>query len=69
MVGGAQQSLFFLGLPNLKKLCCVTLSLQEEDEEPRSKQIKTCRELVLLYSDILASPALDSFNEITVVMA
>ncbi|XP_044195140.1 uncharacterized protein C18orf63 isoform X3 [Thunnus albacares] len=69
MVGGAQQSSFFLGLPNLKKLCCVTLSLQEEDEEPRSKQIKTCRELVLLYSDILASPALDSFNEITVVMA
>ncbi|XP_042255519.1 uncharacterized protein C18orf63 isoform X4 [Thunnus maccoyii] len=69
MVGGAQQSLFFLGLPNLKKLCCVTLSLQEEDEEPRSKQIKTCRELVLLYSDILASPALDSFSEITVVMA
>ncbi|XP_053198068.1 uncharacterized protein C18orf63-like [Scomber japonicus] len=69
MSGGVQQSLFFLGLPDLKKLCCVTLSLKEEDEEQRSRQIKTCRELVLLYSDILASPALDSFNEITAVMA
>ncbi|KAI3355550.1 hypothetical protein L3Q82_018377 [Scortum barcoo] len=68
MSGAVQQSLFFLGLPDLKKLCCVDLTLQE-DEEPRNKQIKTCRELVLLYSDILASPALDSFTEITVVMA
>uniref|UniRef100_A0A3P8RYP4 DUF4708 domain-containing protein n=1 Tax=Amphiprion percula TaxID=161767 RepID=A0A3P8RYP4_AMPPE len=42
MSGGIQQSLFFLGLPDLKKLVCVTLSLQYEDEEPRSKQIKTC---------------------------
>uniref|UniRef100_A0A3B4UW09 DUF4708 domain-containing protein n=1 Tax=Seriola dumerili TaxID=41447 RepID=A0A3B4UW09_SERDU len=69
MSGGVQQSLFFLGLPDLKKLVCVTLTLQEEDEEPRSKQIKTCRELVLLYSDVLASPALDSFTDIMVVMA
>ncbi|XP_045901408.1 uncharacterized protein C18orf63 [Micropterus dolomieu] len=65
---GVQQSLFFLGLPDLKKLCCITLTLQE-DEELRSKQIKTCRELVLLYSDVLASPALDSFTDITAVMA
>ncbi|XP_047193825.1 uncharacterized protein C18orf63 [Hippoglossus stenolepis] len=66
-MSGVQQSLFFLGLPDLKNLVCVTLTLF--DEEPRSKQIKTCRELVLLYSDILASPALDSFTDITVVMA
>ncbi|XP_071399647.1 uncharacterized protein C18orf63 homolog [Centroberyx affinis] len=69
MSGGGQQSLFFLSLPELRKLCCVSLSLQEEEEESRSKQMKTCRELVLLYSDILASPALDSFTQITVVMA
>lgn len=43
MSGGVQQSMFFLGLPDLKKLCCITLTLQEEDEELRSKQIKTCR--------------------------
>ncbi|XP_074478091.1 uncharacterized protein C18orf63 homolog isoform X2 [Sebastes fasciatus] len=70
MSGGVQQSsMFFLSLPDLKKLCCVTLTLQEDAEELRSKQIKTCRELVLLYSDILASPALDSFTDITAVMA
>ncbi|KAJ4923924.1 hypothetical protein JOQ06_028179 [Pogonophryne albipinna] len=67
-MSGLQKSIFFLGLPDLKKLRCVSLSLQES-EEPRSSQIKTCRQLVLLYSDILASPALDSFTDITVVMA
>uniref|UniRef100_A0A3B4Z345 DUF4708 domain-containing protein n=1 Tax=Stegastes partitus TaxID=144197 RepID=A0A3B4Z345_9TELE len=42
MSGGVQQSLVFLRLPDLKKLVCVTLSLQEEDEDARSKQIQTC---------------------------
>ncbi|XP_039646713.1 uncharacterized protein C18orf63 isoform X2 [Perca fluviatilis] len=69
MSGGVQQQqLYFLGLPDLKKLCCVTMALPE-DQELRSRQIKTCRELILLYSDIVASPALDSLSEITVVMA
>ncbi|XP_070709476.1 uncharacterized protein C18orf63 homolog [Pempheris klunzingeri] len=69
MSAGVQQSMFFLGLPDLKKLVCVTVTLPEDDQDLRSKQIKTCRELVLLYSDVLASPALDSFTEISVVMA
>uniref|UniRef100_A0A8P4GMM1 Si:ch211-152c8.2 n=2 Tax=Dicentrarchus labrax TaxID=13489 RepID=A0A8P4GMM1_DICLA len=69
MSAGGQRPMFFLGLPDLKKLLCVSLTLQQDDDELRSKQIKTCRELVLLYSDILASPALDSFTEITVVTA
>ncbi|KAM6971580.1 uncharacterized protein C18orf63 homolog [Tautogolabrus adspersus] len=69
MSGGVHQSMFFLELPDLKKLCCISLTLQEEGEEPRSKQIKICRELVLLYSDVVAFPALDSFTEITAVMA
>lgn len=43
MSGALQPSLFFLGLPDLSKLVCVTLSIQEENEEPRSKQLKTCR--------------------------
>uniref|UniRef100_A0A8C6LPU2 Si:ch211-152c8.2 n=1 Tax=Nothobranchius furzeri TaxID=105023 RepID=A0A8C6LPU2_NOTFU len=64
------KSLFFLGLPELKKLVCVTLSLQDEDDqEPRSKQMKACRALVLLYSDLLACPSLDSFTGIRAVMA
>ncbi|XP_074549413.1 uncharacterized protein C18orf63 homolog [Halichoeres trimaculatus] len=69
-MSGAHQSMYFLGLPDLKKLCSITLTLQEEEgEELRTKQIKTCRELVLLHSDVLASPALDSLTEITAVMA
>ncbi|XP_056155238.1 uncharacterized protein C18orf63 [Lampris incognitus] len=63
------QSFFFVSLPELRRLVCVSLSLQEEGGEARSTQIKTCRELVLLYADVLASPALDSFTEITLVMA
>ncbi|XP_067341518.1 uncharacterized protein C18orf63-like isoform X2 [Channa argus] len=69
MSGRVQQLLFFLRLPDLRKLVFITLSLQGKEEEPRSQQIKICRELVLLYSDILASPALDSFTDITVVLA
>ncbi|XP_069580030.1 uncharacterized protein C18orf63 homolog [Brachyistius frenatus] len=68
-MSGGQQSLLLLGLPDLKKMLCVGLSLQPDAKELRSRQIKTCRELVLLYSDILASPALDSFTDITAVMA
>ncbi|XP_031164480.1 mucin-5AC isoform X2 [Sander lucioperca] len=68
MSAGVQQQLYFLTLPDLKKLISVTLTLPE-DEDLRSRQIKTSRELILLYSDILASPALDSLSEITVVMA
>ncbi|XP_068593270.1 uncharacterized protein C18orf63 homolog isoform X2 [Cebidichthys violaceus] len=60
-------SLWFLGLPVLKDLVSVSVTLQQEDEDLRSTRIKTCRELVLLYSDILASPALDSFSDITVI--
>ncbi|KAM4605971.1 uncharacterized protein C18orf63 homolog [Polymixia lowei] len=69
MSGGREQSLFFVSVPDLKRLCCLTVSLHEDEGQLRDKQIKTCRELVLLYSDILASPALDSFTEITLVMA
>ncbi|XP_055006670.1 uncharacterized protein LOC110163973 [Boleophthalmus pectinirostris] len=68
-MSGVQPSLFFVSLPDLKSLCCVTLKLQDDYEEPRTKQITTCRELVLLFSDVLAAPALDSFTEITAVMA
>nr|XP_020477532.1 uncharacterized protein C18orf63 homolog isoform X2 [Monopterus albus] len=63
------QHLFFLGLPDLGQLVCTTLTLQEEEDEPRNKQIKACRKLVLLYKDVLASPAQDSVTGITVVMA
>ncbi|XP_028288995.1 uncharacterized protein C18orf63 homolog [Parambassis ranga] len=69
MSGSIPPSIFFLGLPDLKNLVSVTLTVRGQDEDVRSKQIKTCRELVLLYSDVLACPALDSFSDITVVIA
>ncbi|KAG5851087.1 hypothetical protein ANANG_G00089290 [Anguilla anguilla] len=66
-----EQNLFFLNLPDARKLCCVTLSLLfgHDDGELRNTQVKSCRELLSLYPDILASPALESFEEITVIMA
>ncbi|PWA32845.1 hypothetical protein CCH79_00019299, partial [Gambusia affinis] len=70
MSGVGPKSLFFLGLPDLSQLVCVTLSPQEEEQqEPRTNQIQTCRELLLLYSDILACPALDSITDVTAVMS
>ncbi|KAK7882982.1 hypothetical protein WMY93_029156 [Mugilogobius chulae] len=68
-MSGVQPALFFVSLPDLKSLCCVTLTLHDDYEEPRTKQMTTCRELVLLFSNVLAAPALDSFTEITAVMA
>ncbi|KAL1006782.1 hypothetical protein UPYG_G00077020 [Umbra pygmaea] len=63
-----EQSLMFVSLPDLRKLCCVTVSLQSDDEEVRTKQMKTCRELMLLYADIICSPAVGSLSEIIAVM-
>ncbi|KAG9347711.1 hypothetical protein JZ751_003724, partial [Albula glossodonta] len=66
-----EQNLFFLNLPDLRKLCCVSLSLccGSDDGEQRNTQVKMCRDLLGLYPDILASPALESFGEVTVIMA
>ncbi|XP_046880132.1 uncharacterized protein C18orf63-like [Hypomesus transpacificus] len=67
---GVDQALFFVSLPDLRKLCSVIVTVQVEDvEELRNTQVKTCRELLLLYSEILASPVLDYYGEILVVMA
>ncbi|XP_038123744.1 uncharacterized protein C18orf63-like [Cyprinodon tularosa] len=68
MSRSGSKSLFFLGLPDLDQLVCVRLSQSpDEEEELRSNQIRICRELVLLHSDILACPALDSISDITAV--
>ncbi|XP_028822743.1 uncharacterized protein C18orf63 homolog isoform X2 [Denticeps clupeoides] len=71
MGSGCAQSLYFIALPDLRKLCCVYLSLPNEDGDEgaqRNHQVKMCRELVLMHADIIASPALGSFQEIVVVM-
>ncbi|XP_073686420.1 uncharacterized protein C18orf63 homolog [Garra rufa] len=70
MSGSGAQSLFFLSLPDLRNLCCVNLFFPNTDDEGelRNKQVQTCRELVLLHTDIVASPVLGHFGGITVIM-
>nr|XP_015210130.1 PREDICTED: uncharacterized protein C18orf63 homolog isoform X1 [Lepisosteus oculatus]XP_015210131.1 PREDICTED: uncharacterized protein C18orf63 homolog isoform X1 [Lepisosteus oculatus] len=65
------QSLFFITLPDLRKLCSVNISqlCDPDDGETRNNQIRICRELLFLCPELLASPVLDSFGEITVIMA
>ncbi|XP_027506650.1 uncharacterized protein C18orf63 homolog isoform X7 [Corapipo altera] len=65
------QSLFFVSLPELQKLCAatVTLSSQIPEAETRSSQIKTCRQLLFLYQEILSAPIIGTLNQISVVMA
>uniref|UniRef100_A0A8C9MYF1 Chromosome 18 open reading frame 63 n=1 Tax=Serinus canaria TaxID=9135 RepID=A0A8C9MYF1_SERCA len=65
------QSLFFVSLPELQKLCAatVTLSTQIPETETRSTQIKTCRQLLFLYQEILSAPVMGTLNQISVVMA
>ncbi|XP_017674963.1 PREDICTED: uncharacterized protein C18orf63 homolog isoform X6 [Lepidothrix coronata] len=65
------QSLFFVSLPELQKLCAatVTLSSQVPEAETRSTQIKTCRQLLFLYQEILSAPVIGTLNQISVVMA
>ncbi|KAK7118024.1 hypothetical protein R3I94_021762 [Phoxinus phoxinus] len=70
MSGSRTQSLFFLSLPDLRNLCCVNLFFPTsyDEGELRNKQLKTCRELVLLHSDVVASPLLGFCGGITVIM-
>ncbi|XP_043082912.1 uncharacterized protein C18orf63-like isoform X2 [Puntigrus tetrazona] len=70
MSGSGTRSLFFLDLPDLRNLCCVNLFFPNsyDETELRNKQVKTCRELVLKHSDIVASPVLGHFGGITVIM-
>ncbi|XP_008072134.1 uncharacterized protein C18orf63 homolog [Carlito syrichta] len=66
-----QQSLFFIALPDLRKLCAVRIILRNEvtDTEIKSTQMKMCRQLLVLHQDILTSPVAGLVNQIWVVMA
>nr|XP_048693187.1 uncharacterized protein C18orf63 homolog [Caretta caretta] len=65
------QSLFFVSLPALQKLCAikVTLSSKLAENEVRNTQMKICRQLLFLHQDILSSPVPGTLNQISVVMA
>ncbi|KAM6374664.1 uncharacterized protein C18orf63 homolog [Alca torda] len=71
MNDSSHQSLFFVSLPELQKLCAttVTLSSQIPETETRNTQIKICRQLLFLYQDILSAPVIGTLNQISVVMA
>ncbi|XP_070309071.1 uncharacterized protein C18orf63 homolog isoform X2 [Odocoileus virginianus] len=71
MNASKQQSLFFITLPDLHKLCAVKIILNNgvADTEIRSRQMKICRQLLFLHQDILTSPVLGIFTQIWVVMA
>ncbi|OPJ68485.1 hypothetical protein AV530_006116 [Patagioenas fasciata monilis] len=64
------QSLFFVSLPELQKLCATTVTLNSwiPEAETRSTQIKICRQLLFLYQDILSAPVIGTLNQISVVM-
>ncbi|XP_055454748.1 uncharacterized protein C18orf63 homolog [Psammomys obesus] len=66
-----QQSLFFVILPDLHKLCAVQITLNSSvaETEMRSTQIKMCRQLLLLHEDILTAPVPGIVNQIWVVMS
>ncbi|XP_005373135.1 PREDICTED: uncharacterized protein C18orf63 homolog [Chinchilla lanigera] len=66
-----QQSLFFITLPDIHKLCAVPIILSNRvtDTDIRSTQMKMCRQLLLLHEDILAAPVPGIFSQIWVVMA
>ncbi|KFO78645.1 Uncharacterized protein C18orf63, partial [Cuculus canorus] len=71
MNGTRQQSLFFVSLPELQKLCATTITLNSQipETEIRSTQIKICRQLLFLHQDILSAPVIGTLSQISVVMA
>ncbi|KAM9633257.1 uncharacterized protein C18orf63 homolog [Trichechus inunguis] len=71
MSDSRQQSLFFITVPDLHRLCAVRLILSNgvADTEIRSIQMKMCRQLLFLHQDILTSPVPGILNQIWVVMA
>ncbi|KGL84108.1 Uncharacterized protein C18orf63, partial [Tinamus guttatus] len=65
------QSLFFVSLPELEKLCAITVTLSPQlaESEIRNAQIKICRQLLFMHQDILSAPVIGTLNQISVVMA
>ncbi|KFV78872.1 Uncharacterized protein C18orf63 [Struthio camelus australis] len=71
MNGSRHQSLFFVSLPELQKLCAITVTLSSQlpETEIRNTQIKICRQLLFMHQDILSAPVIGTLNQISVVMA
>ncbi|XP_051784715.1 uncharacterized protein C18orf63 [Erpetoichthys calabaricus] len=69
--GKNQKSLFFVSLPEFRKLCTVRISFSSNssNNDIRSKQMKICRELVLLFPGILVSPGQETCSELITIMS
>ncbi|KAJ7338629.1 hypothetical protein JRQ81_012531 [Phrynocephalus forsythii] len=65
-----RQSLFFISLPELQKLCAVKVTVYSEQAatEIRTAQRRMCRQLLFLHQDILSSPVPGTLNQVSVVM-
>uniref|UniRef100_A0A6J0U9L8 Uncharacterized protein C18orf63 homolog isoform X1 n=2 Tax=Pogona vitticeps TaxID=103695 RepID=A0A6J0U9L8_9SAUR len=65
-----RQSLFFIRLPELQKLCAVkvTVCSQLAVTEIRTAQRRMCRQILFLHQDVLSSPVPGTLNQISVVM-
>ncbi|XP_069776332.1 uncharacterized protein C18orf63 homolog isoform X2 [Narcine bancroftii] len=60
------QSLFFISLPDLRKLCGTTVILNCDDADAKTLQTLKCRELLFLYPEVLAAPG--EHKEVRVIM-
>ncbi|XP_047667604.1 uncharacterized protein C18orf63 isoform X1 [Tachysurus fulvidraco] len=74
MTGYSEKCLFFIPVPDLKKLYSVFLSFYNfsshaDEGELRNRQVKTCREVLRLHSDVIASPVLGPYGGIRVIMS
>ncbi|XP_035678904.1 uncharacterized protein LOC118417449 [Branchiostoma floridae] len=72
-----QALLFFSSLPDLKKLCVITLTVKKAAKTPTSSgpatgkfqlQITKCRELIFTEAGILASPSVDDYDTINIIV-
>ncbi|GAA6091424.1 uncharacterized protein C18orf63 isoform X1 [Tachysurus ichikawai] len=74
MTGYSEKCLFFIPVPDLKNLYSVFLSFYNfsshaDEGELRNRQVKTCREVLHLHSDVIASPVLGPDGGIRVIMS
>ncbi|XP_078689239.1 uncharacterized protein LOC144920764 [Branchiostoma floridae x Branchiostoma belcheri] len=72
-----QALLFFSSLPDLRKLCVVTLTVKRVSKASTSNgaatgkfqlQITKCRELIFTEAGILASPSVDDYDTINIIV-
>ncbi|XP_019640134.1 PREDICTED: uncharacterized protein C18orf63-like [Branchiostoma belcheri] len=72
-----QALLFFSSLPDLKRLCVVTLTVKRVSKTSTSNgpatgkfqlQITKCRELIFTEAGILASPSVDDYDTINIIV-